>query len=141
MNNSSPGYPGTQDDVLGARIFALIIDHFASLILGALIGVALATFLDSVIGIYVGMFVGVLAYFVLLEVLFAQTVGKRITGVAVINEDGGKITIRQSLIRNLLRVIDGMFGYLLGLAIMLLSENFQRVGDHVADTVVVRARQ
>jgi hypothetical protein len=47
-----------------------------------------------------------------LEGLFGWTLGKRVTGLVVLAEDGSPIDIRSALKRNLLRVVDGLFFYL-----------------------------
>jgi uncharacterized RDD family membrane protein YckC len=38
-----------------------------------------------------------------------------------------------------LRVVDGFFNFMVGLLVTALSENWQRVGDMAARTIVVRA--
>ena len=44
-----------------------------------------------------------------------------------------------AILRTLLRVVDGLFGYLLGYVVVLASARRQRLGDMVAHTLVVRA--
>lgn len=66
------------------------------------------------------------------------TPGQRTMGLKVASVSGAPVTLPQSLIRNLLRVVDVMpFGYLLGLTCCLFTKKFQRLGDLVANTVVV----
>lgn len=43
------------------------------------------------------------------------------------------------LVRTLLRLIDGIFGYVLGLLIVVNSDRRRRLGDMAAETLVVRA--
>jgi len=70
----------------------------------------------------------------------AATPGQRVMRLRVASVSGGPVRLPQSLIRNLLRVVDFMpFGYLFGLTCCLFSGRFQRLGDLVADTVVVYA--
>jgi uncharacterized RDD family membrane protein YckC len=45
--------------------------------------------------------------------------------------------MRASLIRNLFRLIDGLAGYLLAFLVASFSRSRQRLGDHLANTVVV----
>jgi len=141
MAPPSIGYPGTQDDVLLARIGAAVVDLLTSSALGAALGFGVAIQLDSSIGVYLGLPLGLLGYYIVLEGVTGQTLGKRLTGVAVISETGDPITFRQSLVRNLFRFVDGVFSYGLGLVVLLLSKDFQRVGDHAANTLVVRAKR
>jgi uncharacterized RDD family membrane protein YckC len=51
--------------------------------------------------------------------------------------DGSDVTWAASVIRNLFRVIDGFFLYLVGAIIVWNSAKRQRLGDQVARTVVV----
>lgn len=144
MSRSSPGYVGTQTDVILPRVGAFVVDYIVSIIAGAAgpIGLLVALGAPDVpeAGFVALAFVFVLGYFVLLEGLFGQTVGKRLFGVVVVGRDGSAVTMRQSAARNLLRAVDGLFNYAVGLVVMLLTEDRQRLGDVAADTLVVRAR-
>jgi len=78
-------------------------------------------------------------YPVFFEVMGAgRTPGKRWLHLRVIMADGRPIGWGPSLIRNLLRVVDGLPGaYTVGLVSLLLTRNFQRIGDLAAGTLVV----
>lgn len=78
-------------------------------------------------------------YPVLFEVLWSgRTPGKLALSLAVVHADGRPVSWGTSLLRNLLLFVDFLpVGYLLGLISMLVSEDFRRLGDHVAGTVVV----
>lgn len=141
MTESTAGYLGTERDVVLPRVGAFVLDYFLSLLAGGALGLGLALLTRSEALIYVGLPVGLLGYYVVLEAQFGQTVGKRVAGVVVVRRDGRPITFRQALARNLLRVVDGLFNYAVGLVVMLTNEERQRVGDVVAETVVVRARR
>ena len=68
------------------------------------------------------------------------TPGQRGMGLKVASVSGAPPRLPQSLIRNLLRVIDMLpVGYFVGLICTLCNRRFQRLGDLVADTVVVYA--
>jgi len=47
--------------------------------------------------------------------------------------------IGRALLRNLLKVADGFFNFMVGIMLVALTQNWQRVGDMAARTVVVRA--
>lgn len=68
-----------------------------------------------------------------------QTLGKRVVGIRVITTQGVPITGSQAAIRNLIGTVDGPmpFLYLPGLASMLLTSRFQRLGDLAAGTMVI----
>lgn len=78
-------------------------------------------------------------YPVFFEVLGGgRTLGKRWLDLRVLRSDGRPVGWGPSLIRNLLRVVDGLPGaYTVGLASTLLTRDFQRIGDLVAGTLVV----
>ena len=140
VSNQSPGYLGSQNDVILPRVGAFIVDHVISFILGVGLALAMGLWLGSQGAMYLGALLGLFGYFIVLEGWSGQTVGKRLFGVIVVSRDGSPITFRQSLARNLLRVIDGILNYALGLVVMLVSQDRQRIGDHAAGTLVVRAR-
>jgi uncharacterized RDD family membrane protein YckC len=86
-----------------------------------------------------GFFVLAMAYYALMEGYRGQTVGKMLFGIRVVREDGGGVPgFKAALVRSLLRVVDGLFGYLVGFVAVLASEKNQRLGDMAARTLVVR---
>lgn len=104
--------------------------------------------LGSISGIgpaLVAFFVIVWGYSAFCEAVFnGQTTGKRLVGIRVVSDRGIPITGAQAVLRSLVGTIDGPipFCYLLGLASMLSTRKFQRLGDLAAGTmVVVEARR
>lgn len=79
-----------------------------------------------------------LAYFVLGEGALGTTLGKVVAGVRVQTLDGRRIGLRAALIRNLMRIIDGIGVYLVGAIAILATGRRQRLGDLAARSVVVR---
>ena len=77
--------------------------------------------------------------FSVLEALVGKTPGKFVAGTLVVAKNGDHITFRQSLIRNMLRFVDGIGLYLLGLIFVIAREDNRRVGDLAAKTIVVRS--
>jgi len=128
---------------IGIRFVSLLID---SIILGIIIGV-----LGSVTGIGVvgkGMipwwlgliyFIIYIGYYTYLEGLQGQTIGKMVTKIKVVREDGKPIDMNQAFTRNILRIIDGLIVYLVGAILIWRSNKKQRLGDSIAKTVVVKA--
>jgi uncharacterized RDD family membrane protein YckC len=80
-----------------------------------------------------------LLYFTYFEGTTGQTPGKRMMNIKVTREDGNKAMFADALIRTILRIIDGIFFYILGLIIILVTEKKQRLGDILAKTIVVKA--
>lgn len=79
-------------------------------------------------------------YFVFWEMVTnGQSIGKTIIGLRVIRRNGLPIDLRSSLVRNLMRIVDILpSSYVVGLTSMLLSASGERLGDHVAGTIVIR---
>lgn len=68
-----------------------------------------------------------------------QTPGKRIAGIRVVRRGGLPLRPRDVLLRNLFRIIDMAPSYgLIGLISFFSTRFQQRLGDLVADTVVIR---
>ena len=77
-------------------------------------------------------------YPVFFELRNGQTPGKKAMGLRVVHGNGTPVGWSASLIRNLLRAADFLpFLYGFGLASMLTTRSFQRLGDLAADTLVV----
>ncbi|SDJ82024.1 RDD family protein [Natronorubrum texcoconense] len=131
---------GTNGDVIGQRILAFLLDGLIMGLLwvviiglGAILG-DIAFLLLSLIG-----FVGVLVYAFLLEGLYGYTPGKYMLGLVVVKSDGSDCTIGASILRNLLWLIDSLPTLnLVAIVLILLTDENQRVGDFVADTIVVK---
>ena len=79
-----------------------------------------------------------LFYYYATESQGGQTLGKRLLGLRVERQGGGTPGEREIVTRTLLRVVDGVGFYLVGLVTMLATgERRQRLGDLAAGTVVV----
>jgi len=79
-------------------------------------------------------------YVWLLEASFGATLGKAMVGIRVEwkpDRNYARSALTASAIRNLLRIVDGVGFYLLGLVVASCSRLRQRVGDLCAGTVVV----
>ena len=78
-------------------------------------------------------------YFIGMEATVGATLGKMVLGLRVVKTDGSSpIGLPASLIRNVLRFVDGIFGYLVGAILVWRSPTRQRLGDRVAGTVVIK---
>ena len=79
-----------------------------------------------------------LGYYIACEAATGATLGKRMVGIRVVNEDGTHLTFGSAVVRNLLRLVDSLFFYLVGALFALTSARGQRLGDRAAHTLVVR---
>lgn len=127
---------------IGIRFISFLID---TIILGVLVGA-----IGSILGFNVASqtagwgfgllsFIIFLAYFTYLEGSKGQTIGKMVTKIKVVGEDGTTIDMNQAFTRNILRVIDGLILYLIGAILIWRSDKKQRLGDRIAKTVVIKA--
>jgi uncharacterized RDD family membrane protein YckC len=93
-------------------------------------------------GLLLLVFVGVVAmlfYGFLLEGLYGDTPGKYLLGLVVVKSSGSNCTVGASILRNLLWIIDALpTANLVAMVLILVTDDNQRVGDLIADTVVVK---
>jgi len=79
-------------------------------------------------------------YFVVCELwMQGRSPGKALIGLRVVREGGLPVTLRESLLRNLLRMVDMLPAqYLVGFVSMSFSKEVRRLGDFAAGTLVIR---
>lgn len=132
---------------LGSRCLAWFIDFIFQA--GAVI--LLAYFFIGLFGGEIGRFAVITAGFIVTWAyhmyfdLFSQgrSPGKKIMGLRVVDERGLPISLQQSFIRNVVRVLDSqpVFFYGFGGLVALLHPESRRLGDIVAGTLVVAEHQ
>jgi uncharacterized RDD family membrane protein YckC len=130
---------------LGSRFSSGLIDLAIKTVITAALLVA-AIPLGGVVAVIVeaavplGVYIG---YDVLFESLGSgRTPGKRASGLRVLRADGGPEDVVASLVRNVLRLVDGLpLFYVPGTVSILVTRRNQRLGDLAAGTIVVRERQ
>jgi len=132
---------GTENDVLGRRIAAILIDLILLGIITSALGGLLFRGGLAILGSFVGLVIS-FAYYIYFEGTYGQTLGKMALGLVVVTEDGEPIDFGPAAIRTVLRIVDVLpVLYLVGLIVIVVTDRNQRLGDIVADTVVVRARK
>jgi uncharacterized RDD family membrane protein YckC len=83
----------------------------------------------------------IVVYFILLEGLLGVTIGKLVAGTRVVDLDGRKPGLGKSIIRNVLRLVDGLPAFsILGAYLIWKSPECTRLGDKVARTRVIRVQ-
>jgi len=141
---------------LGSRGLAAIIDAaiLAGLLLAEALAVGTAVLLGArIVGENVAlsliawalalavvlMFVTYWGYYIFGEVVRnGRTPGKRALKIRVVRDDGGRIGVLDSVVRNVVRIVDIMPGtYGVGVLAVTFSSRSQRLGDMAAGTVVV----
>lgn len=79
----------------------------------------------------------VLVAFSYTEGRFGKTPGKWMLGIRVLGTDLRPCGFGRALLRNVLTFADGFFSFLVGALLVALTENWQRLGDLAARTIVV----
>ena len=112
-------------------LWALRLVVFFSLARSGYLGFAL---------ICIGIFLVDFGYYVWFEFRWAgQTPGKRRLGIRVKSARGGKLRFADVMMRNLMRPLDTLpYANLLGGVVAFLDPLHRRLGDMVAETLVVR---
>ena len=135
-------------DVTGKRIVAALIDivllAVVFIIMALLFGESESDTDDGASfslnlkgGAALVYFLIVLGYYLVMEALTGQTVGKKLMGLRVAAV-AGQLTWGKVALRTILRLVDGLpVFYLVGFIAMMVSKNRQRLGDLAAGTVVV----
>lgn len=156
--NTPEGVPLFQDTAgIGSRFAALALDTVIQTMLVAALTAGFAAMnalpdfgsgFRAAIGDWVGavfvlaLFLVVWGYFPACESLWrGQTPGKRCLRLRVVKADGLPVTFFDTLVRNLLRLVDFLPAfYCVGLTVMFAGRN-RRLGDLAAGTVVIRERR
>lgn len=128
---------------VGDRIFGQIIDWIvllSYLLLAIWIGVEANIKSDWYLIIAVGL---VPLFYTLLCEIFnqGQSVGKMLMKTQVVKLDGSRPTLGAFLMRWLLFMIDGPLTSYMGLIVMVLTRNNQRLGDMAAGTIVIKKQK
>jgi uncharacterized RDD family membrane protein YckC len=82
-------------------------------------------------------FIGGFLYHALLEGMLGMTLGKRLCNITVLKADFTPCGLGAGFLRNLLRIVDSFFYYLVAVVSLAGTLKWQRLGDLAAETVVV----
>jgi uncharacterized RDD family membrane protein YckC len=80
-------------------------------------------------------------YHLLLEWRWGRTPGKRLFGLRVVSGDGSELGFRGSVLRNALRLVDGLGYWSVAVVVILVRGDGRRLGDVAGDSLVVRDRR
>lgn len=146
-----PSFPGTNPVVpemgvgVGFRAVATIIDLVILMILSYIIAAIFGTTTSGgfeLMGTSFFLTCGVgFAYYLFFEGTLGATPGKLVTGLRVLKADGSKCDIAAAAVRTAFRLIDGFLFYLVAAILVWTSPRRQRLGDRVANTMVVKGNK
>ncbi|TAH52861.1 MAG: RDD family protein [Chloroflexota bacterium] len=141
---------------IGSRFLAISIDSLiqgvlyiifsvAMLILAANFStIALPRIVNDSLGVIfiLSIFVIQFGYFMFFEIIMSgQTPGKRLFNLRVIKDNGYPFGTMDSIVRNLVRIIDFFpIAYGIGVITMFMNRRAKRLGDFAAGTIVVKMR-
>ncbi len=133
--------------VTGRRVLATIVDWLVFAILFGMMSALFGTSSAGGGGVDASLnglpalifFVLVVLYYIILEGYLGQTLGKMLCGIKVVREGTVEAPgLGAAALRTVLRLIDGLFGYLVAFIAVLASAKNQRLGDMAAHTLVIR---
>jgi uncharacterized RDD family membrane protein YckC len=143
---------------IASRLMAAFVDTIVILILQALASLVPLLLLEAVGGdpfaasgapaAWILALLGLISftflwgYYVFFELLWnGQSPGKRWVGLRVIRTDGMPIGVTESIVRNVVRIVDFLpIYYGIGVVTMFVNSQARRLGDLAAGTIVVRDR-
>ena len=126
---------------LGARFLALMIDTVINWTLVGILAFGLAIVSPGLL--FIVNFLIQWGYHMYFEVRHqGRSPGKRVCGLRVVDSRGLPITFQQSFVRNVVRALDyAPVFYGLGGLVCMMDRHRRRLGDIVADTLVIEERR
>lgn len=140
---------------IGSRFMAALVDTLIIVIIYALVWLAMFFIIGNLFGtesmasnFAFGLFsllgfIFIWGYYIFFEIYWnGRSPGKQLLGLRVVQQDGAPITITESVIRNLVRLVDFLpFAYGIGVVTMFIDGKSRRLGDLAASTLVVRDQE
>lgn len=130
---------------IGERFLALVIDYFLIVVyvystIALLMELRLSSGFRTFFFLCI-IYLPILGYSFLCETFnHGQSLGKKLMNIRVVKVDGSTPTVSSYLLRWLLFIIDGPLTSGLGIFVVLLTKNNQRLGDLAAGTMVIKEK-
>ena len=136
--------------VTGRRVVQYLIDAFLVSLIPSLVSIpfdrsnsTVVHVIGGIVSFCVFVLIGFLYWVVFTRKQNGQTLGMKLLGLRVISKGGGPANMAQLSIRWVCLIIDAIpytwpLTGLVGFIVILCSRNRQRVGDHMARTLVIR---
>ena len=138
-----------QTRVTGRRVVQYLIDSFLVSLIPALVSIPFdrsnSTWihvLGGIVTFVIFVLIGIAYWVVLAHQQNGQTLGMKLLGLRVISKGGGPANMAQLFIRWICLIFDAIpytwpFTGLVGFIVILASRDRQRIGDHLARTLVI----
>ena len=130
----------------GSRFLAVLIDSFITTAIAAVLYSVTINIVPRLVAAAIFVTVSFLltwGWHVYFEVRkHGRTIGKRALSLRVVDARGLPVTLYQSIVRNVARIVDflpAFYGF--GAMVMMLRGDRRRLGDILADTLVIRESQ
>jgi uncharacterized RDD family membrane protein YckC len=135
--------------VTGRRVVQYLIDAFLVGLIPSLVSIPFdrsnSTFihvLGGIVAFAIFVVIGLLYWVVFAHSQNGQTLGMKLLGLRIVSKGGGQANMAQLFIRWICLIVDAIpytwpFTGLVGFIVILCSRDRQRIGDHLARTVVI----
>ena len=133
----------------GRRVVQYLIDAFLVGLIPSLVSIPFdrsnSTFihvLGGIVAFAIFVVIGLLYWVVFAHSQNGQTLGMKLLGLRIVSKGGGQANMAQLFIRWICLIVDAIpytwpFTGLVGFIVILWSRDRQRIGDHLARTVVI----
>jgi uncharacterized RDD family membrane protein YckC len=137
--------------VTGRRVVQYLIDAFLVGLIPSLVSIPFdqsdSTFihvLGGIVSFAIFVLIGLMYWVIFAHSQNGQTLGMKLLGLRVISKGGGQANTAQLFIRWICLIFDAIpytwpFTGLVGFIVILCSRDRQRIGDHLAGTLVIAA--
>jgi uncharacterized RDD family membrane protein YckC len=137
--------------VTGRRVVQYLIDAFLVGLIPSLVSIPFdrsdSTFihvLGGIVSFAIFVLIGLMYWVIFAHSQNGQTLGMKLLGLRVISKGGGQANMAQLFIRWICLIFDAIpytwpFTGLVGFIVILCSRDRQRIGDHLAGTLVIAA--
>ena len=135
--------------VTGRRVVQYLIDAFLVGLIPSLVSIPFdhsdSTFihvLGGIVAFAIFVLIGLMYWVIFAHRQNGQTLGMRLLGLRVISKGGGPASMAQLTVRWICLILDAIpytwpFTGLVGFIVILCSRDRQRIGDHLARTLVI----
>ncbi|HEX6524959.1 MAG TPA: RDD family protein [Streptosporangiaceae bacterium] len=133
----------------GRRVVQYLIDAFLVGLIPSLVSIpfdrsnsTLIHVLGGIVAFVVFVVIGLMYWVIFAHRQNGQTLGMKLLGLRVVSKGGGPASMAQLFIRWICLILDAIpytwpFTGLVGFVVILCSRDRQRIGDHLARTLVI----